>query len=73
MPSNTTDLKRERRDLNRPPADRVTVVDMPEMRFLAVDGAGNPNTALAYQEALEAIAYAIKFLRKMTSLRRMFR
>jgi hypothetical protein len=41
------DLKAQRKDLYYPPAKEVTFVDVPEMRYLAIDGAGDPNTALA--------------------------
>lgn len=33
----------------------VTLVDIPETRYLAVDGAGDPNTSPAYAEALGAL------------------
>lgn len=43
------------------------VVQVPTMRFLMVDGKGDPNTAPAYKEAVEAlysVAYALKFASK---------
>ena len=43
------------------------MVDIPTMDFLKVDGAGNPNTAQAYKEAVEAlyaVSYALKFMIK---------
>lgn len=52
---------------NTPSADHVTIVDIPEMRFLQVDGTGDSNTSQEYQEALAAlyaVAYALKFLFK---------
>lgn len=67
MAGTAVDLKQQRKDLYQPPADEVTVVDVPEMRFLAIDGVGDPNMAPAYKQAVEALyaaAYAIKFLRK---------
>jgi hypothetical protein len=67
MASTVVDLKRQRKDLYQPRANEVTVVDVPEMRFLAIDGAGDPNTAVAYKQAIEAlygVAYALKFLLK---------
>lgn len=63
------DLKAQRKDLYYPPADKVVFVEVPEMRYLAIDGEGNPNTAVAYREAVEAlypVAYALKFARKPT-------
>lgn len=58
------DLKRQRRDLYAPPATEPRAVDVPPMRYLAIDGAGDPNVAPAYAEAVEALftlAYALKF------------
>ena len=43
------------------------LVDVPAMRFLMVDGHGDPNTASAYGEAVETLygtAYALKFASK---------
>lgn len=40
------------------------VVDVPDLRYLMVDGHGDPNTSPAYTEALEAlypVAYKLKF------------
>ncbi|MGN7858967.1 GyrI-like domain-containing protein [Microbacterium sp. 22303] len=43
------------------------LIDLPPNRYLAIDGHGDPNTAPAYAEALEAlypVAYALKFASK---------
>ena len=61
------DLKRVLKDLYNPPANKVTYVDVPEMNFLMIDGAGDPNSAPEYQaaiEALYAVAYGLKFMLK---------
>ena len=61
------DFKRELKHLYNPSPKEVVVVNVPEMNFLMVDGTGNPNTAPAYQEALEAlyaVSYALKFMIK---------
>jgi hypothetical protein len=61
------DLKKELRELYAPSAKRCSVVDVSVMRFLMVDGSGDPNTSQAYQEAVEAlygVSYALKFLSK---------
>ena len=61
------DLKKTLKHLYRPSKVTLTVVDVPEMAFLMIDGQGDPNTAPAYQEAVEAlygVAYAVKFLLK---------
>jgi hypothetical protein len=60
------DFKKFYSELYNPPRQPV-LVDVPEMGFLMVNGTGDPNTALAYREALEvlyAIAYSIKFALK---------
>lgn len=61
------DLKAEYKQLYNPPADRVTSVDVPPLLYLMIDGAGDPNTAPAWQEATEAlygVSYALKFMSK---------
>src|SRR6187551_2492591 len=43
------------------------IVELPPMRYLAIDGAGDPNTSAEYAAALEALfpaAYALKFASK---------
>ena len=61
------DYKKELKHLYRPSAKEVVVVDVPEMGFLMVDGRGNPNTAQAYKDAVEALfslSYTLKFMVK---------
>lgn len=61
------DFKKERKHLYQPSKKEFTVVDVPSMQFLMVDGRGNPNTAQAYTDAVEAlyaVAYKIKFASK---------
>ena len=61
------DFKKEMKQFYQPPAGRFTIVDVPEMQFLMVDGQGDPGTAVAYTEAVEAlmaVAYKTKFLSK---------
>lgn len=45
----------------------IKQIEVPEMGFVMVDGAGNPNTAPAYQSAIEwlySTSYALKFAAK---------
>lgn len=59
------DLLAEHKSLYLPSSDEVVVVDVPVFRFLMIDGAGDPNTAQAYRDAVEAlysVAYAVKFM-----------
>lgn len=61
------DLKRELKHLYRPSAKEVVEVDVPTMSYLMVDGEGDPNTAQAYSDAVEAlfsVSYAVKFMVK---------
>lgn len=61
------DFKKTLKQFYNPPAGRFTVVDVPPMSFLMIDGAGDPNTAVAYTEAVEALmaaAFKTKFLSK---------
>lgn len=58
------DLKRELKHLYTPSAKEISVVDVPKLSYLMVDGQGDPNTTAAYAEAVEALfslSYAIKF------------
>ncbi len=61
------DFKRELKELYRPSAKTFSIVDVPEMSFLMIDGHGDPNTSPRYRavvEALYGLAYAVKFLLK---------
>lgn len=63
----TLDLKRKYKFLFNPTPKQVTVVDVPLLQYLMLDGAGNPNTAQAYQDAVNALyslAYTLKFMLK---------
>jgi hypothetical protein len=58
------DFKKQLKHLYQPSAKDVSVVDVPDMNFLMVDGQGDPGTSPEYQEALEAlytVAYQLKF------------
>ena len=61
------DVKRVHPPLYGPVNRDWELVEVPAQRFLALDGAGDPNTAPAHAEAVEslyAVAYAIKFAAK---------
>lgn len=58
------DFKKELKHLYNPSAKEVAIADVPTMNYLMVDGAGDPNTAQEYQDAIEAlyaVSYALKF------------
>ena len=64
MAAPKVDLKVRHRELYAPPRGRFVEVDVPPLTYLAVDGAGDPNTSPAYREAVEALfalSYAVKF------------
>ncbi|PJE35848.1 hypothetical protein CVM52_15085 [Pseudooceanicola lipolyticus] len=61
------DFKKERKTLFQPPVGDFVEVDVPAMRFVMVDGNGDPNTVTSYREALEwlyTVSYAMKFAAK---------
>lgn len=54
-------------DCYRAPRDDFRIVDVPDLRYLMLDGHGDPNTSPAYAEALAAlypVAYDLKFFSK---------
>ena len=61
------DFKKELKHLYNPSAKKVEIVDFPMMKFLKIDGSGDPNTAQEYKDAVEAlfaVSYALKFMVK---------
>jgi hypothetical protein len=61
------DYKKDLKHLYQPSAKRLELVEVPAMKFLMVDGHGNPNDNPGYQEVLEALyamAYSLKFALK---------
>ena len=61
------DFRKEFKELYNPSSKEFSIVDVPRLSFLMVDGAGDPNTARTYREAVEAlyaVAYALKFASK---------
>ncbi len=66
------DYKKELKQLYTASAKTVSLVDVPPMNFLMIDGRGDPNTSPEYAEAIEAlyaVAYALKFkVRRKTGI-----
>lgn len=61
------DLKIALKDLYQASAKEPAVVEVPPLRYLMIDGEGDPNTAPAYTEAIEAlfsVSYTVKFMVK---------
>jgi hypothetical protein len=61
------DLKRELKHLYQPSAKEVVQVEVPALRFLMIDGEGDPNASVRYEEAVQAlfsVSYTTKFMVK---------
>ena len=61
------DLKKDLKTLYTASAKEVVRVAVPPMKFLMVDGIGDPNTSKSYAEAVEAlysVSYTAKFILK---------
>jgi hypothetical protein len=58
------DLRKQFKHLYQPSAKKFSIVDVPPLNFLMIDGTGNPNTSQDYRDALEALyglSYTLKF------------
>ncbi|MGB5386905.1 MAG: GyrI-like domain-containing protein, partial [Eudoraea sp.] len=65
------DYKKELKHLYKPSPRKIEFRDIPKMNFLMIDGIGDPNTSLAYKEAIEALyslSYTLKFMIKKGEL-----
>ena len=61
------DFKKTLSNLYGEKSKEFTLVDVPEMQFLMIDGKGDPGSAPEYQQALETlypVAYKAKFISK---------
>jgi hypothetical protein len=61
------DIKKELKPFYKTSAKDVIFVEVPQMNFLMVDGAGDPNTSADFSDAVEALfslSYALKFMVK---------
>jgi hypothetical protein len=69
------DIVKLHKPLYAPSAKHAAIVEVPGLAFLMVDGRGDPETAEAYHQALEAlysVAYTLKFSLKKTDPERDF-
>ena len=69
MPSavEKVDLKKQMKALWQPPQGKFTIVDVPRLSFIKIDGKGDPNTAETYEQAVQwlySLSYALKFMSK---------
>jgi hypothetical protein len=60
------DFTKQLKHLYRPSATEYDVVEVPPMKYLMIDGHGDPNTAQEYADALEAL-YAVSYRAKFIS------
>ncbi|ALS62077.1 GyrI-like domain-containing protein [Pandoraea norimbergensis] len=61
------DVKKSLRSLYTGPVGDFALVDVPPQTYFMIDGQGDPNTAQAYREAVEALyatSYTLKFMCK---------
>lgn len=61
------DLKKKLSHLYKPSAKVVAPIDVPEMKFIMIDGAGDPNNSKEFSDAVEALfalSYNLKFMVK---------
>jgi len=59
------DFKKELKELYAPSAREAVIVNVPEMNFLMIDGAGHPSAGQEFQNAMEtlyAVSYTLKFM-----------
>ena len=61
-----TDFKKMQKDLYQPGA-KPSIIEVPEMVFIMIDGCGDPNTCKAYQTALEVL-YGLSYTIKMSKM-----
>lgn len=63
------DIVKERKDLYKPSAKHPSIVEVPEMAFLMIDGSGDPNGAEFSEKVgdLYSAAYTMKFSLKKDS------
>ncbi len=57
------DIKKAHRELYAPRGNDFGLVEVPPIRYLAIDGSGDPNTSAGYAAAVEALftlAYSLK-------------
>ncbi|MBY0428294.1 MAG: GyrI-like domain-containing protein [Alphaproteobacteria bacterium] len=61
------DFRKELKSFYAPPRAQFTLIKIPALRYLMLDGKGNPNTSASYVNALQALygtAYTLKFFSK---------
>ncbi|MFT8314596.1 MAG: GyrI-like domain-containing protein [Clostridium sp.] len=67
MVTNRLDYKKEFKDLYMPKS-KPTLIDVPTMNFIMVDGKGNPNEKEAEYESAVELLYALSYTIKMSKM-----
>jgi hypothetical protein len=65
--ANKYDVKKALKEFYSPSSKDFTVVDVPDLQYIAVDGRGDPNASPDYADAVETlygVAYTLKFASK---------
>ena len=66
---NKLDLKKQYKNLYSPSAKIPSIIEVPSLPFIMVDGHGDPNVSSEYVDALQtlySLAYTLKFYVKKT-------
>lgn len=64
------DLRKKYKTLYSPSSKEFTVIEIPPLQYLMIDGRGDPNTSQAYMDALQtlySLSYTLKFHLKKTA------
>ncbi len=65
------DMWKELKELWNPPAGKMSVIAVPALSYLMIDGVGNPEASPAFKEAVQAMytsAYTMKFSAKFAGI-----
>ncbi|MHA2090009.1 MAG: GyrI-like domain-containing protein [Candidatus Kariarchaeaceae archaeon] len=66
-----TDFKKELKELFTAKKNKVTVIQVPELQYLMIDGTGYPGTSQEYQDAMATlypVSYTLKFIMKAENM-----
>jgi hypothetical protein len=61
------DLKKELKDIYAASKSKAKLVEVPKLNYLMIDGEGDPNTSIEYQQAMETlfpVSFKVKFISK---------
>jgi len=49
------DYKKDLKNLYNPPPKEINIIEVPKLKFLQIDGQGNPNTSQVFKDAVDAL------------------